>query len=199
MWHSARVEGVCRAGYTRGVDSSVMMLTFRSSSAEEIPDLAACACVPLCGETLAAHSGPARFAKGASPCVVVAPVRPSAHRITGGRTRNKAWFDALPDTSFAGYLAATATHLVLSPWTGKATRRGSGVPIYEYRCRECGGRFERLVSMSAADLPQACKQCGAEAAERLFSSFAVRVSGRASASSSGKSCSSCSRSSCASC
>ena len=77
--------------------------------------------------------------------------------------------------------------------------RGSGVPIYEYRCRECGEQFERLVSMSAADLPQACRQCGAEPVERLFSSFAVRVSGRATASSSGKNCAACSRSSCAEC
>ena len=43
------------------------------------------------------------------------------------------------------------------------------MPIYEYRCRSCHGRFETLAALGAdaAD----CPSCGATGAERLLSSF----------------------------
>jgi putative FmdB family regulatory protein len=46
------------------------------------------------------------------------------------------------------------------------------MPIYEYRCEECGERFEELVSASAPSAPP-CPSCGAEAANRLYSMFAT--------------------------
>jgi len=73
------------------------------------------------------------------------------------------------------------------------------VPIYEYRCSRCEYEFEELVSFSAADKPLPCPSCLEPAAERLLSTFAVRVSGGAQVSSSGKSCGGCRRSSCATC
>jgi putative FmdB family regulatory protein len=41
------------------------------------------------------------------------------------------------------------------------------MPIYEFECEECGGRFEELV---AADAAVACPSCGSERVRRLLSS-----------------------------
>lgn len=73
------------------------------------------------------------------------------------------------------------------------------MPIYEYRCSHCEHEFEELVSFSAADRSLACPSCLEPAAERLFSPFAMHVSGGSRVSSSGKSCGGCRRSSCATC
>ena len=54
------------------------------------------------------------------------------------------------------------------------------MPLYEYICEECGHAFEKLLSFSKADLPQACPTCGAAKGQRKLSSFAV--SGGASSS-----------------
>lgn len=40
------------------------------------------------------------------------------------------------------------------------------VPIYEFDCERCGGRFEQLVSAGTAE--SACPECG-EAARRVLS------------------------------
>jgi putative FmdB family regulatory protein len=41
------------------------------------------------------------------------------------------------------------------------------MPIYEFECEECGGRFEELVSTDAAEV--ACSACGSTRARRLIS------------------------------
>ena len=46
----------------------------------------------------------------------------------------------------------------------------ASMPIYEYRCRVCGERFEELTSADAA--APACPRCGADA-ERLLSAQAL--------------------------
>ncbi|MDW8059318.1 MAG: zinc ribbon domain-containing protein [Thermomicrobium sp.] len=53
------------------------------------------------------------------------------------------------------------------------------MPIYEYRCRHCGSRFEKLVRLSQATQPISCPSCGADDAERLLSTFAAQSSGSA--------------------
>jgi putative FmdB family regulatory protein len=45
------------------------------------------------------------------------------------------------------------------------------MPIFEYRCRECGTRFERIVS--SGQNTTTCKQCGSKRVEQLLSVFAV--------------------------
>jgi len=45
------------------------------------------------------------------------------------------------------------------------------MPIFEYRCRECGATFEVLVSASRSAAP--CKNCGSQNVEQLLSVFAV--------------------------
>jgi len=50
------------------------------------------------------------------------------------------------------------------------------MPIYEYRCLECGHKFEvrRSVEDSASLIK--CPECGKENAQRIFSSFAKGTS-----------------------
>jgi len=45
------------------------------------------------------------------------------------------------------------------------------MPIFEYRCRECGTTFERIVS--SGQNTTTCKQCGSKGVEQLLSVFAV--------------------------
>jgi putative FmdB family regulatory protein len=48
------------------------------------------------------------------------------------------------------------------------------VPIYEFKCEECGERFEELVAPGAIGVP--CAQCGSGRTKRLLS--AVSPPGR---------------------
>ena len=63
------------------------------------------------------------------------------------------------------------------------------MPIYEYRCEQCGARFDKLVPMSQAQAAQRCPSCGAERARKLMSSFAA--TGTSSTSSAGGASASC--------
>jgi putative FmdB family regulatory protein len=51
------------------------------------------------------------------------------------------------------------------------------MPLYEYRCRACGARFEVLqrVGADAADL--VCPQCGGNEVSKQYSTFASAVAG----------------------
>jgi len=50
------------------------------------------------------------------------------------------------------------------------------VPIYEYRCEECGKRSSALLASYASTDP-ACPHCGKTALKRLVSTFATVSSG----------------------
>jgi putative FmdB family regulatory protein len=41
------------------------------------------------------------------------------------------------------------------------------VPIYEFRCERCGGRFEELVEVGTETV--ACRSCGADRTTRVYS------------------------------
>ena len=45
------------------------------------------------------------------------------------------------------------------------------MPIYEYRCQECGEKFEKLVRSSSDHTELACPNCGSKQAEKLLSLF----------------------------
>ncbi len=48
------------------------------------------------------------------------------------------------------------------------------MPIYEYRCQECGEVFSHLFLVSTAAAGQTqCSACGSEQTQRLISSFAI--------------------------
>jgi putative FmdB family regulatory protein len=49
------------------------------------------------------------------------------------------------------------------------------MPLYEFKCKKCGHRFERIQSYSAAD-PTECPVCQGEV-ERLLSAPAVQFKG----------------------
>ncbi len=53
------------------------------------------------------------------------------------------------------------------------------MPLYEYKCKQCGHRFELLLGGNSKD-PERCPSCSAPQPEKLFSSFAVGQSGHKS-------------------
>jgi putative FmdB family regulatory protein len=54
------------------------------------------------------------------------------------------------------------------------------MPLFEYKCRDCGMTFEKIVASSAADV--VCKRCASPRVEKLLSVFAVAGSSRSAAS-----------------
>ena len=50
------------------------------------------------------------------------------------------------------------------------------MPVYEYRCRECGTDVERLAHRDRANEPGPCERCGAELARR-YGRIGVRLDG----------------------
>jgi putative FmdB family regulatory protein len=50
------------------------------------------------------------------------------------------------------------------------------VPLYEYECRACGHRFERIQKFSDP-LVRKCPQCGKKKVEKLLSAPAVQFKG----------------------
>jgi len=47
------------------------------------------------------------------------------------------------------------------------------MPIYEYRCPNCGHVFDQFQPMSADNSDVKCPKCGTPRPERLFSAFAM--------------------------
>ena len=50
------------------------------------------------------------------------------------------------------------------------------MPIYEYRCRECGEKFEKLVRLSTSTSEIECPKCGGRRVEKLISAFSTKTS-----------------------
>lgn len=50
------------------------------------------------------------------------------------------------------------------------------MPIYEYRCGDCGHQFEKLIRNSG-EIPAACPECGKKTLKKMFSSFTASVAG----------------------
>jgi len=75
------------------------------------------------------------------------------------------------------------------------------MPIYEFRCDECGHDFEELVRRASE--PVACPGCTSGRVTKKMSSFAFRgggpSAGAAPASTASSGCGGCSRGSCAGC
>ncbi len=62
------------------------------------------------------------------------------------------------------------------------------MPLFEYRCKDCGERFETLVLSSSSEEESECPKCGSMQTEKQMSMFASsggNGSGGASASSCG--------------
>src|ERR1039457_5749959 len=63
------------------------------------------------------------------------------------------------------------------------------VPLFEFKCRECGTTFEKIVPSSTTKV--ACKKCASPKVEKLLSVFAVGGSSRSAASAESAPCSYC--------
>ncbi len=46
------------------------------------------------------------------------------------------------------------------------------MPLYEYRCNECGEEFEKMVRFSEADRSPACPECQGIDTKKKISTFA---------------------------
>jgi putative FmdB family regulatory protein len=50
------------------------------------------------------------------------------------------------------------------------------MPIYEYHCKQCDAKFEKLVKLSAQTAEIECPKCGARHAEKAVSLFGTASS-----------------------
>jgi putative FmdB family regulatory protein len=52
------------------------------------------------------------------------------------------------------------------------------MPLYEYTCRGCGGRFEVLQRIGSSSSEVSCPACGGHEVTKEFSTFASSVAGQ---------------------
>ena len=52
------------------------------------------------------------------------------------------------------------------------------MPIYEYRCEDCGTKFEKLVRRMGGVPEQGCPSCGQMHLKQELSTFAAHANGR---------------------
>ncbi len=62
------------------------------------------------------------------------------------------------------------------------------MPIYEYHCKQCGSKFEKLVKLSTKTSDVECPKCGAKRAEKSVSRFGALGNASSGGSSVGTSC-----------
>jgi putative FmdB family regulatory protein len=53
------------------------------------------------------------------------------------------------------------------------------MPIYEYKCQDCGTKFEKLLRRSAETSDVLCPSCGQKHLTQEFSTFAAHANGAA--------------------
>ncbi|MFZ0391787.1 MAG: zinc ribbon domain-containing protein [Calditrichia bacterium] len=58
------------------------------------------------------------------------------------------------------------------------------MPLFEYRCEDCGNEFEELVSFTNSN-DMECPECGSHNTHKKVSTFATLGGGRSSGGSSG--------------
>jgi putative FmdB family regulatory protein len=60
------------------------------------------------------------------------------------------------------------------------------MPIFEYRCDECGTTFERLTLRSQGTGQMTCPQCGSTSTAKIFSTFSTSAGHETATGSSGR-------------
>jgi putative FmdB family regulatory protein len=54
------------------------------------------------------------------------------------------------------------------------------MPIYTYRCQQCGEEFDKLRPLSERDAPVDCPDCGSPDVERAVAQFGIGAGGACS-------------------
>ncbi|NLN75467.1 MAG: zinc ribbon domain-containing protein [Armatimonadetes bacterium] len=72
------------------------------------------------------------------------------------------------------------------------------MPVYEFECSRCSGRFELLIGINRIHEAK-CPTCGSSKINRLISTFASRTADSECCDSSADRCSGCSSGNCATC
>jgi putative FmdB family regulatory protein len=72
------------------------------------------------------------------------------------------------------------------------------MPLYEYQCKSCGFKFEKMRAMIEADEPIMCLKCLSRETRRMLSRFNAHSEGKAITNNT-CSCGNCSGGSCSSC
>jgi len=62
------------------------------------------------------------------------------------------------------------------------------MPIYEYKCKNCGKVNEFLVGVGQENVEIKCNWCGSKELEKIFSRSFISMSGRIVGSQEGKTC-----------
>ena len=62
------------------------------------------------------------------------------------------------------------------------------MPLYDFRCQECGVRFEKRLSFSQSDTRVACPTCASQHTRRLISAVMVLGVGASGATTEGGGC-----------
>lgn len=62
------------------------------------------------------------------------------------------------------------------------------MPIYEYKCKDCGGINEFLVGVAWDKVEIKCSRCGSEKLEKIFSKSFISTGGHFIGSQGGKTC-----------
>lgn len=70
------------------------------------------------------------------------------------------------------------------------------MPIFEYKCGDCGKRFEFL--QRGKDTPE-CPACGSKSLKKLLSRFNASVQGGTNGANGGASCTTCAGGTCSTC
>ena len=73
------------------------------------------------------------------------------------------------------------------------------MPVYEYKCDECGFHFDALRSMKDADSALECKKCASKKTHRMLSHCFSHSEGQNAGMTQQSGCGGCSGGSCASC
>ncbi|MBL7074237.1 zinc ribbon domain-containing protein [candidate division KSB1 bacterium] len=73
------------------------------------------------------------------------------------------------------------------------------MPIFEYKCRQCGEKFEELIFSSQGEGGVGCPHCGSGEVEKCPSLFGFSSGSKTVSSVHSSSCSSCSVPSCNTC
>jgi putative FmdB family regulatory protein len=63
------------------------------------------------------------------------------------------------------------------------------MPLFEYQCRDCGAKFEKIVTSSGAEV--VCKTCNSPRVNKLLSVFAVGNASHSTVSSESGPCGAC--------